>query len=132
MATYTPNYGLHQWVPEDNFLRTDFNQDLSKIDAALMKKSEIVVGTFVGDGQPEQTIELGFTPLALLVENEEGQRGAEGYYRFGGLILPNQPHKVGRIVTGGFSVYYSYETIKILLNSNQIRCYYLALRPAGS
>ena len=35
MATYTPNYGLHQWVPEDQFLRTDFNEDFKKIDTAL-------------------------------------------------------------------------------------------------
>ena len=35
MATYTANYGLHQWVPEDVFVRTDFNTDLSKIDAGL-------------------------------------------------------------------------------------------------
>ena len=35
MATYTPNIGLHQWAPEDDFLRTDFNTDLSKIDAVL-------------------------------------------------------------------------------------------------
>ena len=35
MSAYTPNYGLHQWVPEDKFLRTDFNEDFSKIDAEL-------------------------------------------------------------------------------------------------
>ena len=35
MATYTPNYGLHQWVPEDKFLRTDFNEDFSKLDIEL-------------------------------------------------------------------------------------------------
>ena len=35
MGTFTPNYQLHQWDPEDNFLRTDFNTDLSKIDTAL-------------------------------------------------------------------------------------------------
>ena len=35
MATFTPNYGLHQWVPEDQFLRTDFNEDFQKIDAAI-------------------------------------------------------------------------------------------------
>ena len=35
MATYTPNYGLHQWVPEDQFRREDFNQDFQKIDAAI-------------------------------------------------------------------------------------------------
>ena len=36
MATnYTANYGLCQWEPQDNFLRTEFNQDNAKIDAAL-------------------------------------------------------------------------------------------------
>ena len=35
MANYTPNYQLHQWEPQDPFLRTDFNQDLQKIDSAL-------------------------------------------------------------------------------------------------
>ena len=36
MATnYTTNYGLCQWEPGDNFLRTEFNQDNAKIDAAL-------------------------------------------------------------------------------------------------
>lgn len=35
MANYTPNYQLHQWEPQDPFLRTDFNQDLQKIDNAI-------------------------------------------------------------------------------------------------
>ena len=35
MANYTEHYGLHQWVPEDDFLRTDFNTDFALIDAAL-------------------------------------------------------------------------------------------------
>ena len=35
MATYTPNYGLHQWVPEDKFLREEFNEDFQKIDTAI-------------------------------------------------------------------------------------------------
>lgn len=35
MATYTPNYQLYQWIPEDKFLRTDFNEDFSKINTAL-------------------------------------------------------------------------------------------------
>ena len=35
MADFTQNYGLHQWEPTDPFLREDFNQDLSTIDAAL-------------------------------------------------------------------------------------------------
>ena len=35
MASYTTNYQLHQWVPGDSFLRTDFNTDFQKIDAAI-------------------------------------------------------------------------------------------------
>ena len=35
MASYTPNLSLHQWEPEDAFLRQDFNQDFQKIDAAV-------------------------------------------------------------------------------------------------
>lgn len=35
MSAYTKHYQLHQWDPQDPFLRTDFNQDLSKIDTAL-------------------------------------------------------------------------------------------------
>ena len=44
MATYTANYQLHQWVPEDNFLRTDFNQDFQKIDAALASLKTLADG----------------------------------------------------------------------------------------
>ena len=36
MATnYTENYGLCQWEAGDSFVRTEFNQDNQKIDAAL-------------------------------------------------------------------------------------------------
>ncbi len=34
-TSQTPNYGLHQWAGEDQFKRTDFNEDNAKLDAAL-------------------------------------------------------------------------------------------------
>ena len=40
MADYTPNYGLHQWAPGDQFRRTDFNEDFLKLDTALGQKAE--------------------------------------------------------------------------------------------
>ena len=40
MANYTAHYQLHQWEPEDSFLRTDFNEDHAKIDGALGGKAE--------------------------------------------------------------------------------------------
>ncbi len=34
-TSQTPNYGLHQWAGEDQFKRTEFNEDNAKLDAAL-------------------------------------------------------------------------------------------------
>ena len=44
MANYTQHYQLHQWVPEDDFLRTDFNTDFQKIDAALEAVRALAAG----------------------------------------------------------------------------------------
>ena len=69
MANYTPNYQLHQWAPEDKFLRTDFNEDLNKIDAALGAVSieRIALGNYVGDGTSNRTIRLPFAPKLVIV-----------------------------------------------------------------
>ena len=34
-SNYTENYGLCQWEAMDSFVRTEFNQDNARIDAAL-------------------------------------------------------------------------------------------------
>ena len=34
-SNYTKNYQLNQWEPEDKVVRTDFNADNAKIDAAI-------------------------------------------------------------------------------------------------
>ena len=90
MANYTPNYGLHQWEPGDNFLRTDFNEDFAKLDAAIKQvadtkadkksteaavlalqtavsqKLEIVTGTYTGNGGT-LNINLGFRPKIVII-----------------------------------------------------------------
>ena len=82
MATYTSNYGLHQWAPEDNFLRTDFNEDLRKIDEAikgvetdtdqkLTEKAEVVWGSYTGDGTENRQISLGFAPKGIILYCQE-------------------------------------------------------------
>ena len=38
----TTNYGLNQWAAEDPVLRTDFNQDNAKLDAALERTNRCV------------------------------------------------------------------------------------------
>ena len=83
MATFTSNYGLHQWAPEDNFLRTDFNTDLQKIDTALGQKAEgtdlemvralvqersqAICGTYTGDGSTANHILLDSYPVAVIM-----------------------------------------------------------------
>ena len=39
-ANQTENYGLNQWLATDQVVRTDFNADNAKIDAALEGKAE--------------------------------------------------------------------------------------------
>ncbi len=79
MATYTENYQLHQWVPEDDFLRTDFNTDFQKIDAALgtiaaqaaqvVDKCRVLYGSFAGDGATTRAITLGVRPKVVTLVN---------------------------------------------------------------
>lgn len=77
MATFTEHYGLHQWDPEDNFLRTDFNTDFQKIDEALsgtakvlLGKVELIVAIYLGNGEETNTVELGFSPVAVIISND--------------------------------------------------------------
>ena len=116
VATYTSNYGLHQWAPEDNFLRTDFNEDLEKIDEALTnlqniigKKAELVCGYYVGDGTSSRFIDLGFEPAAVSLECCSGTRDGMYGYPWGGLGIRDFPsisvRRALRVSGEGFFVY---------------------------
>ena len=83
MANYTPNYQLHQWEPQDPFLRTDFNADLSKIDTTLgelaeaaaqvdkLGNCEIYYASYLGDGRIGQesptSLTLPVKPLLAII-----------------------------------------------------------------
>lgn len=143
MATYTANYGLHQWVPGDNFLRTDFNTDFQKIDAGIKAalstaqgKPDIVTGTYTGDDAASRTISLGFQPKALFIEAQDGRRDASRIS--GGLALPGAPMcrwsgsasggpAVLQLTASGFQV--SNDTsIYGHLNNNTMNYRYLAVK----
>ena len=69
MANYTEHYQLHQWEPGDAFLRTDFNEDLEKIDTALgaLSVDRIAQGSYVGDGTNDRIIQLPFAPEFVII-----------------------------------------------------------------
>ena len=140
MASYTTNYQLHQWVPEDDFLRTDFNTDFQKIDAALAalrtlangkasasavsslqsqmaSKAEVVTGAYTGNGST-QTITLGFKPRAVVFYLKETESG---------VIFPGLESSIAAVTASGFTVTintgYAYDT-----NKNGRAYAYLALK----
>ena len=69
MANYTEHYQLHQWEGSDSFLRTDFNEDLEKIDTVLgaLSVERIAQGSYVGDGTNDRIIQLPFAPKFVIV-----------------------------------------------------------------
>ena len=74
MAEYTSNYQLHQWVPEDDFLRTVFNTDFQKLDEALAGlqtaldgKCQLKRGNFNGNGGSSRLVITGPTPEAVIL-----------------------------------------------------------------
>ena len=72
--------------------------------------SRVVMGTYIGDGAPSQTIQLGFTPKAVLVcKNGILSRGYQSHYAEG-LALDGYPAAEGNsnvvsVVEGGFQVF---------------------------
>ena len=73
MPNKTSNYQLNQWEPSDPFLRTDFNEDNAKLDAAIAAKAQVLVGSYTGNGVSGRIISLGCTPKAVLVKDPNNE-----------------------------------------------------------
>ena len=124
----TANYQLNQWEAEDKVLRTEFNADNAKIDAALAAIPKIVTGIYTGDGSASRFIDLGFTPKAVFVCTQSGltySPNASGHV-FGGLAVAEEKIYLERfdsiypgveIVENGFMVYQT-----IIDNYSAIQC----------
>ena len=90
-ANHTENYNLNLWEPSDDFLRTEFNENTQKIDAAIKaegdartagdaglataiaQKATIVVGSYYGtfpSTDSFRTITLGVRPKLVLVVSD--------------------------------------------------------------
>lgn len=104
----TTNYGLNQWASEDPVLRKDFNEDNIKVDESLQAIEKqiprIVTGTYMGNGEESQTIELGFQPKILMVSirsgNNQGRIGESGVQ----IAFPGQDAYMLKITETGFVV----------------------------
>ena len=142
-TNHTPNYNLCQWEATDQVLRSDFNQDNAKIDAALAGIPKIAWGSYTGDGAETRTISLPFTPKALLVIRNDGctytsihNNSGEFLLFVGGLAVEGSPvttsgHNSVAIVENGFQVAQydvpGLETLRLYANWTNSVYNYLAL-----
>jgi hypothetical protein len=124
----TAHYKLHSWVPGDDFIRAEFNENFDLIDSAIEER--MVVGTYTGDATAERFIDLGFTPRAVLVLKYDSELKS-GSSVYGGLAVTGQPvvgrQTVLKLTDGGFLVYYEYSNYGTLGTNSGI-FNYLAIR----
>lgn len=113
-TSQTTNYQLNLWEPQDAVLREDFNTDNRKIDEAIAElaaRSQVIVGTYTGDGNDSQLVSLGATPKAVFSLQSNGYLSQQYQsFFFGGLALEDHPVKTGSylvlaITEGGFIAY---------------------------
>ena len=152
-SNHTANYGLCQWEPGDSFVRSEFNGDNEKVDAALHAletgkaaqsavtaltgavngKCRMAAGSYTGNGTAagdSQQISVGFPVQAVLVERQDGSRSGSGYGTRAGLALQGQPLRLGNgtlvsVSGSGFTAYVRAES-QGSLNTRDVVYYYLA------
>ena len=108
----TANLHLPQFAASDRIHHDDFNDAFAKIDTAVTNR--IKVGSYTGNGAATRTIDLGFTPSAVLIVKNNGAMYSDPnvstIYYTGGLALKNAPcttdrgYTVFSVVTNGFKV----------------------------
>lgn len=108
-----------------------FKEQIDNIPKLI--SGNVVFGTYVGDGEPEQIIELGFRPVAVEVYRNDGNQRDDGY-AYGGLAIDGYPtqfttdKKSIEIVDQGFKVFkdssVSYE--RVFTNYQNYIFYYKA------
>ena len=142
-VTTTPNLQLEKPAETDFYDIGVFNANVDKIDAAYEDltmqaalKSEVVFGTYTGDGTASRTINLGFTPVAVEVCDEMGRQyqfsGVRGI--FGGIAVTGHPcasgssNKAIEIVENGFNVAYNSEENLAKTNQGRITYYFIAYK----
>lgn len=95
-----------EWTPATNDMLSDIEKAKQDILALQTSKSEIVFGTYTGNGTTGRIINLGFKPVAVEIYRSDGY---QAYYDapldkiFGGLVLRDNPlGSSAEIVENGF------------------------------
>lgn len=130
----TERFGLHAWEPEDRFLREEFNENFARLDGA----ARVVAGAYTGDGEKTRVIDLGITPLAVLVMTRDGLIRSNVGELYGGLAFWGNPASkyggsgtankpVVELVAGGFQVKSRLWDSQTCTNENPCVYHYLAI-----
>lgn len=140
MATNTSEHlGLHLWEPTDQVLRTEFNQNWTKIDTAVNAAQETaeaaqsaaeqrpyVIGSYTGNGGT-QSITLGFQPSFVIITAQPANSRDTAFIAVSG---GSEAASTLSFTETGFTVMVAptpYETYP-LTNQNGTFYHYLALR----
>ena len=68
----TEYYELNQWLPTDQVLRTDFNADNAKIDAAIAARNcQLYMTTYTGVGSGTLSFTFPHKPMLVVVMSSE-------------------------------------------------------------
>lgn len=133
---------LQEWIPDNESTFKQFrdwiNQVVSIINTqedTMTNKTEVIFGTYTGNGNTSRFINLGFTPVAVEVYTNNGkQAGATGgfnNYYYGGLALNGYPCKdVIEVTENGFNVFYN-SGKDILGNVQGMIYYFKAYKPSS-
>lgn len=98
---------------------------VSDLETQLELKCGLVVGTYVGDGNATQDIELGFRPKAVLALYNGTKMWSTGDLIYGGLSIDGRDFSGITITDTGFQAHYSGD---VYLNRSNYKIVYLAFR----
>ena len=130
--------GIYRRSTDGDWEKTDAEPEdrVEALETAGALKSEVVFGTYTGDGTASRTINLGFTPVAVVVCDEMGRQyqssGTRGI--FGGIAVTGHPcassstNKAIEIVENGFNVADNSEENPARTNQGRITYYFIAYK----
>ena len=67
-TNYTENFDLCQWEPTDPVIRTNFNADNAKVDAALAGRNcRLYLGSYTGSGTSTPVLNFPHKPVVVFM-----------------------------------------------------------------